>query len=93
MSVRLDGRSRRELRSASAAINHLKSGASLSPTHETNQKTIVTFLLIVFGGTLLTIGTIRDSRLLYWMGAGVLFCDAIYQLFQSSKLKSPCSPQ
>jgi hypothetical protein len=92
MSVRKDGRRARELTSASVAIDHLKPGEHISPIHETNKKAIVTFLFIVFGGTLLTIGTIIDSRLLYWMGGFVLFWTGIYLVYQS-RLKSPCSPQ
>jgi len=93
MSVRFDGRSRRVLRSASIAIHQLKSGEQMSPIHETNKKAIVMFLFIVFGGTLLTLGTILNSKYLYWLGAVGLFWTALYLLFQSSKLKSPCSPQ
>jgi hypothetical protein len=95
MSVRLDGRSRRELRSPSLAIRQLVSSETkaMPPIHETNLKTIITFLLIVLGGTLLTIGTIIDSRLLYWMGGLVLFVTGIYLIVQSSRLNNPCSPQ
>lgn len=92
MSVRIDGRSIRKLRSASVAIDHLTAGEHISPMHEINKKAIVTFLFIVFGGTLLTIGTIIDSRLLHLLGVFVLFWTGLYLVYQS-RLKSPCSPQ
>ena len=70
MSVRLDGRSRRVLVPESVAVTDFmyNSTKALPPIQETNYSTVLSFFLIVIGGTCLTISTVKGWVILYYIG-------------------------
>lgn len=90
-----DGRRARQLQIAAIAIERQRTSENhmLQPQYDTNYGIIWTFVLIVLGGTLLTLATIQHSELMYAAGIIVLFGVAAYLCLQSSRLKSPCSEQ
>ena len=59
---------------------------------QTNNKIVMSFFMIVLGGTLLTIATIYDNRPIWWSGVVVLIITIVAIIVQSS-LNNPCSAQ
>lgn len=90
-----NGRRQRNLPLASVAIKMQYSSEKhiLKTQNETRYGIIWTFLLIVLGGTLLTVATIQHSEIIYGLGLIVLALSIVYICFQSSRLNNPCSLQ
>ena len=95
MSVHVNGRTTRQLPIAEVAMKRqVSSEKFVLKVHDRGRyKVIISFLVIVLGGTLLTVATIQDSSLIYGLGVIMLASVAIYMIIQSSRLNSPCSLQ
>jgi len=70
MSVRLDGRSARNLPTASQALREFNK--ALPPLQETNHTAFIAFVLIILGGTTLIVATIKGWIVLYWLGMALM---------------------
>jgi len=95
MSVHVNGRTIRQLPIGEVAMKRqVSSEKFVLKVHDRGRyKVIISFLVIVLGGTLLTVATIQGSSLIYWLGVIMLASVAIYMIIQSSRLNSPCSLQ
>lgn len=94
MSVHVNGRTTRQLPIAELAMKRQVSSEKfvLKVRDRGSYKIIISFLVIVLGGTLSTVGTIQGSPIIYWSGLIILSVVAIYLVIHS-RLNSPCSPQ
>ena len=94
MSVKLDGRSKRNLRSPSVAVRHFTGDnlKAMSPVQKYTVHRIIPFFLIVIGGTLLMVGTFIKNNIIYWAGLSFLGMTALYLLTSVVNPKEPVLP-
>lgn len=95
MSAKLDGRTKRKLRSPSIAVRQFTGDnlKVLSPVQKyTSHHTIIPFFLIVIGGTLLMIGTFTNNNIFYWVGVAFLALTGFYLITSTVNSKESVLP-
>lgn len=95
MSVKLDGRTKRKLISPNLAVRQFMGDnlKAMSPVQKyTRHHTIISFFLIVIGGTLLMVGTFTKNNIIYWLGLAFLALTGVYLLTLTVNSKEPVLP-